>query len=62
MPTSWGCRGAAAPYPDSARVEGFAGNRLKPSTCETHVRNVYRKLGVHRRQDLIDLVNATIEG
>lgn len=29
------------------------------STAQTHIRNIYRKTGVHSRQELLDLIEST---
>ena len=29
------------------------------STAQTHIRNIYRKTGVHSRQELLNLIEAT---
>ena len=29
------------------------------STAQTHIRNIYRKTGVHSRQELLDLIEDT---
>ena len=29
------------------------------STAQTHIRNIYRKVGVHSRQELLSLIEAT---
>ena len=29
------------------------------STAQTHIRNIYRKTGVHSRQELLDLIEGT---
>lgn len=47
---------------------GYSAKRIAEIDCvslntvQTHTRNVYRKLGVHSRQDLIDLVEGSAEG
>lgn len=34
--------------------------RISKSTAKTHVRHIYQKLGVHTRQELIDVVEAAV--
>lgn len=47
---------------------GYSAKRIAEIDCvslntvQTHTRNVYRKLGVHSRQELIDLVEGSAEG
>lgn len=31
---------------------------ISENTVKSHVRNVYQKLGVHSKQDIIDIINA----
>lgn len=45
-------QGRNAKYIESALV-------ISLSTVQTHIRNIYRKLGVHSRQELLDLIEET---
>ncbi|MGN0046262.1 MAG: response regulator transcription factor [Eggerthellaceae bacterium] len=35
---------------------------ISKGTAKTHIRHIYRKLNIHSQQELIDLVDATLEG
>jgi len=48
-------RGRSLPYIREELV-------LSKNTVETHTKNLYRKLGIHSRQELIDLVEARVSG
>lgn len=34
---------------------------IAPTTVQTHVKHIYKKLGVHNRQELLDFLEASVE-
>ena len=57
--TSLGARGRFSTiYPSATRARPLPRNSSwRPAPCSPHTKRIYAKLGVHAKQELIELVN-----